>query len=725
MKTAFVALLMFFFCTACSGTPEIPLTKGMVISRSVTIRKGIYRFNSDSLGQVITITGNNITVDFNGAELKGSNNKDWPNQFYGTGIFIKGGSNITIRNVTVNGYKIAVMARDAEQLTIQNSDFSYNYRQKLNSTRLREDVSDWMSYHHNENDEWMRYGAGIYLRGCNKVNIHDNIIVGGQCGLMMTSCNDGVIYNNNFSFNSGLGIGMYRSNRNKIMYNQLDFNVRGYSHGIFNRGQDSAGILVFEQCNDNTIAYNSVTHGGDGFFLWAGQHTMDSGDGGCNDNYVYRNDFSYAPTNGVEITFSRNIIKENIIRECDNGLWGGYSYNTNISGNTFEGNNVGIAIEHGQNNVISKNSFSSDKTAIKLWARKSQPPDWIYAQKRDTRSSNYLIFDNTFNKNNIGLQATLTNPIELSNNLFINVTTRFKSDSTVYIDSSKKIPAPATDVANDHFQIPKLNKTGNNFKASSLHPGRKEIRITRWGPYDYNYPILWLSRLDSSGKMFFDLIGPKGNWKIISVKGVKNLSATSGTFPASVTAEKTDENILVEAKYLGEKITTQMGKKYPANQPFIFAYSSFEPAITWDVKWYRWDSATDPNKNYEQFKKIFSGTPIKSETSKKLDYTWWGEIGKNLPADSFATVATGQLKVPIGTYDLGVTADDLVKVFIDGKPVIDFWDASKYINDDDAHHSAIINLDGNEHNVRVEHVENSGYATLIFSLEPLPPKNRN
>ena len=51
--------------------------------------------------------------------------------------------------------------------------------------------------------------------------------------------------NNNFSGSiRGKGIGMYRSSRNKILNNNLDFNVRGYSHGIFNRGQDSADILV-------------------------------------------------------------------------------------------------------------------------------------------------------------------------------------------------------------------------------------------------------------------------------------------------------------------------------------------------------------------------------------------------------------------------------------------------------------------------------------------------
>lgn len=54
------------------------------------------------------------------------------------------------------------------------------------------------------------------------------------------------------------------------------------------------------------MAYNSVTHGGDGLSLWAGQTTMDTGKGGSNDNLFHENDFSHAPTNGTEATFSRN-----------------------------------------------------------------------------------------------------------------------------------------------------------------------------------------------------------------------------------------------------------------------------------------------------------------------------------------------------------------------------------------------------------------------------------
>jgi hypothetical protein len=108
-----------------------------------------------------------------------------------------------------------LLARNVEKLILENCDFSYNYRQHLNSTQEKEDMSDWMSYHHNENDEWLRYGAAVYLRGCNYAEIKNCKVTGGQNALMMTECNYGLIYNNDFSFNSGIGIGMYKSSNIK------------------------------------------------------------------------------------------------------------------------------------------------------------------------------------------------------------------------------------------------------------------------------------------------------------------------------------------------------------------------------------------------------------------------------------------------------------------------------------------------------------------------------
>ncbi|HEY0733167.1 MAG TPA: right-handed parallel beta-helix repeat-containing protein, partial [Chitinophagaceae bacterium] len=241
-----VTLLTCLLVAFVLHAQEVALKNGLVIRKNTKVKKGTYLLKAkDNLSTgVIIIEGNNITIDFNNAILKGSDLVQKPDAFKGLAVYIRKGKNITIKNLNAIGYKVALLARNIEGLTIENCNFSYNYRQHLNSSQVKEDISDWMSYHHNEKDEWLRYGAAIYLRNCDKATISNNTVTGGQNALMITESDGGLIYNNNFSFNSGIGIGMYRSGNNKVLYNILRFNVRGYSHGVYNRGQDSAGILV-------------------------------------------------------------------------------------------------------------------------------------------------------------------------------------------------------------------------------------------------------------------------------------------------------------------------------------------------------------------------------------------------------------------------------------------------------------------------------------------------
>jgi hypothetical protein len=392
-------MLAITLAATAMATPQfVTLTPGMRITRSITVDRQAYLFpnsSDDGKTSAITIEGNGITVDFNGATLEGTPSRTEPDKRKGTGIIIKG-RGITIKNAKVRGYRHGLIARDVPNLRVLDSDFSYNWKQRLASTLDREDLSDWMSFHKNENDEWLQFGEGIYLRNCDNFEVKNVTITGGQSGLMITECDKGKIWNNNFSFLSALGLGMYRSSDNVVMHNNIDWCVRGFSYGVYNRGQDSAGILIYEQSHRNTFAYNSVTHGGDGFFLWAGQTTMDTGKGGCNDNLLYGNDFSHAPTNGIEATFSRNKFINNLMMECWHGIWGGYSYESEVIGNVFAYNEEAIAWEHGQDNLVHLNLFFRNGEDIVIWSNATQDPNWGYAKHRDTRSRDWEISHNTF-----------------------------------------------------------------------------------------------------------------------------------------------------------------------------------------------------------------------------------------------------------------------------------------------------------------------------------------
>jgi nitrous oxidase accessory protein NosD len=318
-----------------------------------------------------------------------------PDSYRGAGISITG-SHVALTGATIRGFKVAVLARDAPGLRLSDLDLSYNWKPRLKSGLEQEDQADWLSFHNNEKDEWLRYGAAIYLANTNGAEVTRVRAVQGMNGLMVTRSSGLKIWNNTFSYLSGVGIGLYRTSDSRIMHNKVDWCVRGYSHGFYNRGQDSTAILLYEQSSRNVVAYNSFTHGGDGVFLWAGQSTMDTGQGGANDNVFDDNDVSHAVANGIEATFSRNIFIRNRIEDCWHGIWGGYSYDTSILLNSFARNTEAIAIEHGQAIKIVGNNFSGDDLAIHLWSNLTQDPNWGYPKFRDTASRDYEISSNGF-----------------------------------------------------------------------------------------------------------------------------------------------------------------------------------------------------------------------------------------------------------------------------------------------------------------------------------------
>ncbi|MDQ6770547.1 MAG: right-handed parallel beta-helix repeat-containing protein, partial [Gemmatimonadota bacterium] len=400
-----------------ANLPTIDLRPGLVITRSARIAPRVYRLAApESLDSaVVTIRGDDITVDFSDATMEGIAPDSNPDLARGVAIRVDGGRNVRITNARIRGYKVGILARRTKNLTLIDNDLSYNWKPRLYSVIEHESLVDWLSFHHNEKEEWLRYGAGAYLSDVEAGEIRGNAVTQGMNGVMLARTNGLRIWNNSFSFNSGVGIGLYRSSGNSIMHNRVDYNVRGYSEGFYRRGQDAADLLMYEQSSKNVVAFNSMTHGGDGVFLWAGQTTMDTGEGGANDNLFYLNDFSFAPANGIEATFSRNAFIRNFVEGCEYGMWGGYSYGSRIVGNRFLDNRTGIAIEHGQNNVIVANLFVDDSTGVRIWGDSIAPSERGYPRHRDTRSNDYRIDGNLFGRGRVGVRAANTSALSVIN----------------------------------------------------------------------------------------------------------------------------------------------------------------------------------------------------------------------------------------------------------------------------------------------------------------------
>jgi parallel beta-helix repeat protein len=713
--------------TRSDGLPTIELRSGMVITRSARVAPGVYQLRAPTSldSAAIVIRGNDVRVDFAGATLEGVSPGADPDLSRGVAIRVDSGRNVQILNAHVRGYKVGILARGVRNLSLIGNDLSYNWKPRLYSLIEHESLVDWLSFHHNESDEWLRYGAAAYLSDVDSGEIRGNTAVQGMNGLMLVRTRGVRIWNNDFSFNSGVGIGLYRSTRNTIMHNRADYNVRGYSEGFYARGQDAADLLMYEQSDSNLVAYNSMTHGGDGAFLWAGQSTMDTGEGGANDNLFYGNDFSFSPANGIEATFSRNTFLANHVEGNEYGLWGGYSFDSRIVANAFIRNRTGIAIEHGQNNLISSNIFFGDSTAIRVWADSIEPSDWGYPKHRDTRSRGYAVAANTFAQNRVGVRAAATAGIAVENNVFIDVDSvasihdptryTFTRNATKSEPSLRSAPRPLAVPREYETLIPKALRGGwmpFRFDTALARRPRSAIVVDEWGPYDYRSPKLW--PLDSTHALPLRLrvLGPRGAWRLLDQRGIASLSSTSGRVGDTIdvtpnAGSRGDWELQLE--YVGGSVVSEKGRRVNAGAPFVFSYRFFEPTIAWTATFYAWaDTTDDPRKNPNAFDLLRRSPPILSLHVPRLDFEGYRPL-PHLPRENFAVEATGWVDLAAGEYTLRTISDDAIRVWIDGVLVIDNWKP---------HESALdfAALKSGRHNLRVQYYQSDGWYELRLEI---------
>ena len=697
-----IAFAVFLLANAlwAQAAPQLaPITPrtGLVITSSVRIAPGTYRLQAPASldSSVITIRGNDITLDFAGVTLEGMAPAGDPDQAQGVGLRVDGGTNIRILNSRIRGYRIAIYARGTRGLELVDNDASYNWKPRLYSQIEHESLVDWLSFHHNERDEWLRYAGALFLVDVRGGEIRGNRATQGMNALMLTRSDSLRIENNDFSFNSGLGIGLYRSSDNTIVRNRIDFDVRGYSHRFYRRGQDSAGLLLYEQSSRNVVAYNSATHGGDGLFLWAGQSTMDTGEGGANDNVFYANDFSFAPANAMEATFSRNSFIANRAEGSDYGLWGGYSFGSIIAQNCFIRNRIGVAIEHGQDNLIAANHFEGDSLAINLWADSIEPSDWGYPKHRDTRSRDYRIERNVFAGNRILVQD--------------------KNTTGLTVTANDSIPAGGEECRPNSYPVPVPALPGVEPSvptAPLMHRDRSAIVVDEWGPYDWRSPRLWPVDSSRADPLHLAVLGPRGTWRVVSRHGIAALSQATGRVgdtirvtPGGATLGEWDLTL----EYRGAETVSPRGERRGAGRPYRFAYSRYEPIADWSQRFYAWNDSTDLRKEPETFDALLRGAPIAARQASRLDYEWYRPVIPGLPLERWALEATATIALPPGEYTVRTISDDGIQVWVNDKRIIDNWAP---------HESAVDTalIAGGTHRFKVRYYQADGWTELRLEI---------
>ncbi len=731
----FLALII---SVTISTLPSSPLpnvcltTDDLEIRQSCTIVVPPGTVIEDKNGNgVIQIAASDIHVRFaEGAVLRGSPSNRPPDEYRGYGIRLNGHSNVTIQNARISGFWGVLWATNANGLTIDAVDGSDNRRAHLKSTPASEDGGDWLFPHKNDRNEWLNnYAAAFYIEDSNDITVRNCRVRHGQNGLCLDRVNRSKIYDNDFSFNSGWGIALWRCNRNTIARNACDFCVRGYSHGVYNRGQDSAGILMFEQCSDNVIAENSATHGGDGFFGFAGHEALgETGEHsadwyhrrGNNRNLLIGNDFSYAPAHGIEMTFSfGNTFYDNrLVENAICGVWGGYSQDTLIAQNQLAANGEmayglergGINIEHGKGNRIISNTFEKNKCGVHLW----WDPDGDFARKpwakaNGTESKGNVISANRFAGNKVAFHFRGPSEVTLAANTFVDARQEIVKEADTTIRE-------VSDLIQNAAEPPAYTAYGQTRPVGARRHlrGRQNIVMTEWGPWDHESPLIREVQ-DDGDSVRYDL----------------------HKLPAEAQITIEGRHVTGRLAYPGSR-TDKATYTVSTDQPGVHPYRIQARAekwrqdihgalisATWDVTFFKWTQETDPREDLEAWRQLAQGkTAVRGEARElRFPYGWGGpseqKISRTiadakLGGDRFGMIARTKLPLSAGAWRFKTLSDDGVRVTVDGKPIIENWTWHG-----PTPNTGTLNLtEDRTVEIVVEHFEIDGYAVLEVDISP-------
>ena len=679
---------------------------------------------------VLHIEADGIRVVFTpGSVLRGAPHDRPLDELRGTGIVIEGHTEVLLVDLAVEGFHAGLVATDCDWLYVDGADFDRHFAQRLRSTPAREASEDWLWPHANDSGEWLaNYGASVSIADSDHVRLEGITARHAQNGILLSRVGHSTVEASDASYLSGWGLAMWRSSDNRILGNRFDYDVRGYSHGVYNRGQDSAGILAFEQCSRNLFLGNSATHCGDGFFGFSGKEALGEVPGpegphapewfarrGNNSNVFEGNDFSYAAAHGLELTFGfGNIIRRNVFRgNAICGIWGGFSQDTLIEDNLFSYNGAagygaergGINIDHARGTLIRANRFGRNALGVRLWRLPSDLEDTPWGRAQSFEATGNHLVANTFVGDEVAVE--LVGEVELV------------ALGNEYLDVGRELVAEAPAV---FVKGPNVN-TG---RREDSRAGRESIRMTEWGPWDGEAPIATLVESTESADV----------WSVAGFEGAPRARSTSEKLRVHIHSTNTEAapgagswNVRVErADRSGAPWSLLPYDVELVGPEGAVHLSGMLQNLDWTVK--QFASPCDPREDLRRWRQAAEapGSVTEVHGRLRLAFGQGGPLsadGQPMP-DRFGTIAKATVRFPAGDWVLTTTSDDGVRVAAmmldppgeEPEVWIENWTYHGPTTDTyEAHFDepTIVEL-------VVEHFELDGYAWLEVDIQPHAPK---
>lgn len=110
---------------------------------------------------------------------------------------------------------------------------------------------------------------------------------------------------------------------------------------------------------------------------------------------------------------------------------------------------------------------------------------------------------------------------------------------------------------------------------------------------------------------------------------------------------------------------------------------------------------------------ILSGYPKITRPDGKIDFTWNGTSpDPTIPADHYSVRWKKNVHLNAGKYIFSVFSDDGIRVYVDGKKIIDKW-----IDQIGSRYTITKHINSGNHEIMIEYYENTGNATVRFEFK--------
>jgi parallel beta-helix repeat protein len=653
----------------------------------VDVKPGIYTLADMKGSGAIQIEADGVTIDFHGATLQSPSEKSGRQETYnGIGVAINGHKKVTIRNAHINGFQYNVKATNCSGLILENCELGQSRSQKIVDNGISNNI--WLDLR--GFDSWHSYGAGAWLEGCSLSTVKGVRANQSQNGLILVKSNSNRIVGCDFSYNSGWGIALCRSSDNLICWNHADFVNRPWAGGW---GGDSSGVVLTTQSNRNIWAFNSFTHGGDGFFLATLNGGFDDqgklhADGPCDGNWVLRNDGSWSTANAFESTFStKNIFYRNIADDSNYGFWLGYSNRNIVDGNEINRSHVdGIAHEQGAKCVYVGNDIEdTGESAIHLWGGKEPK----FKQSPST--------ENFFARNKI---------VRAKRGFELNNSTQYTAQDNV-LESAPVPPGfhQTKGAGTDDMDVPRkaeimsLKPKGfRMYRGIDLPKGWQWLAASPYGMRDYRKMVVPWTMKDARTLRLY--VRPKvikvvdiPTWMVVFIDGKQPNEW--------LVSAKPNSDAYGEYRDFKFDVVAQDGTKESIEGKLL--------DLQWHVRWFKW-FRNDHNAfaDTSAWNALFAGPALKEEDLPDLpNIPGYKAPEPGLPVEHFALTATTKIKLDGGRYRFDTVSDDGIEVIVDGHSVVRNWTHHGATQD-----SGTINLLAGIHHIEVHYCQEDGGAAL-------------